>query len=59
MKAMTIAAFERLLFNPREEATRDLAGTARGGPLSRWLVRLMGQAIENARDGLERKAGLK
>jgi hypothetical protein len=46
VRAMTAAAFERLLFNPREAATRDLSGEARGGPLSRWLVRIVARAID-------------
>jgi hypothetical protein len=46
VRAMTAAAFERLLFNPREAATRDLSGEARGGVLSRWLVRIVARAID-------------
>lgn len=49
VRAMTAAAFERLLFNPREAATRDLSGEARGGPLSRWLVRIVARAIDETR----------
>jgi hypothetical protein len=48
VKAMTAAAFERLLFNPREQATNDLADTPRGGFLSRWLVRLIKQAWDES-----------
>jgi hypothetical protein len=49
VKAMTAAAFERLLFNPREAATRDLSGEKRGGILSRWLVRIVSRALDEAR----------
>jgi hypothetical protein len=49
VKAMTAAAFERLLFNPREATTRNLAGEARGGVLSRWLVRIVSRALDEAK----------
>ena len=48
-KAIAAAAFERLIFNPQEEATRDLAGKPRGGLLSRWLTRIVQEAIKNSR----------
>ncbi|WP_298726613.1 hypothetical protein [uncultured Ferrovibrio sp.] len=49
VKAMTAAAFERLLFNPREQATSDLGGSPRGGLLSRWLAGLIKQAFEDSK----------
>lgn len=48
-KAMTLAAFERLLFNPAEIATRDFGGHSGGGWLSRRLVTLVRQAMDDAR----------
>jgi hypothetical protein len=49
VKAMTAAAFERLLFNPQEDASRDLERRERGGPLSRWLVKIVREALSEAR----------
>jgi hypothetical protein len=49
VKGMMAAAYERLLFNPREAISRDLAGSERMGFLSRWLVRLMQAAFEKAK----------
>lgn len=49
VKGMTAAAYERLLFNPREAISRDLAGSERMGFLSRWLVKLMQAAFEKAK----------
>lgn len=48
-KAMTLAAFERLLFNPSEIATRDFGGHNGGNWLSRRLVTLVRQAMDDAR----------
>ena len=48
-KAMTLAAFERLLFNPTELATKDYGGRNGGGWLSKRLVALIRQAVEEAK----------
>jgi len=49
VRAMTSAAFECLLFNPLEQATYDLAANRKSGILSRWLVRIVQEAIQRAR----------
>lgn len=51
VKAMTAAAYERLLFNPREQATNDLGDAPRGGILSRWLTRLIKEALDDSKKG--------
>ena len=48
VKAMTAAAFERLLFNPQEEVSRDLTAPHGGGRLSRWLRRIVREEISDA-----------
>ena len=48
VKGLTAAAYERLLFNPREAVTRDLEGGKRLGPLSRWIARLVSRALEQS-----------
>lgn len=53
-EAMAAAAFARLLFNPQEDASRDLTRKA-GGPgwLSRWLERVIHRSMKTvmAADG--------
>lgn len=49
VKAMTTAAFERLLFNPREASARELVDGKKSGPLSGWLYRIVSQAVRDAR----------
>lgn len=51
VKGLTAAAYERLLFNPREAVTRDLEGGRRLGLLSRWIARLVSRALEQSRGG--------
>ncbi|MEQ8837384.1 MAG: hypothetical protein RID07_11325, partial [Lacipirellulaceae bacterium] len=48
-KAMTLAAFERLLFNPTELTTKDFGGRNGGGWLSRKLTDLVRRAMDEAR----------
>lgn len=48
-KAMTLAAFERLLFNPTEVATKDFGGRNGGGWLSKRLTNLVRRAMDEAR----------
>lgn len=47
-KAMTLAAFERLLFNPVDPGTKNFDGRGGGGWLSRQLVRIVAKAISEA-----------
>ncbi len=48
-EAMAAAAFARLLFNPQEDASRDLAIEAGGrGWLSKWLERAVSKGFKSA-----------
>lgn len=49
-KAMTLAAFERLLFNPVDPGTKNFDGRRGGGWLSRQLVRIVSTAISEAQE---------
>lgn len=51
VRAITAAAFDRLLYNPREATARDLVGDRRSGFLSRWLERIVRRALDSPRDG--------